>query len=182
MRTLPGMRIRAGRPADAEALRDIERAAGELFRPLGMDAVADDTPPTAELLAQYAQLGQLWVAADDPEGRPLGYLLVEPLADSHHIEQVTVHPRHAGRRIGRALIEHTAQQAAAAGVPALTLTAFAEVPWNAPYYRRCGFRVLDGPELPHALREIRAREAAAGLDRWPRVCMRRDLTGCGQPG
>jgi hypothetical protein len=57
----------------------------------------------------------------------------------------------------------------------LTLTTFAEVPWNAPYYLRCGFRRLGVRELTPGLRAIREREAAHGLDRWPRVCMRRDL-------
>jgi hypothetical protein len=50
-----------------------------------------------------------------------------------------------------------------------------DVPWNAPYYTRCGFRALDDRELTPGLRAIRAHEAAIGLDRWPRVCMRRDL-------
>lgn len=61
-------------------------------------------------------------------------------------------------------------------VPALTLTTFAEVPWNAPYYERCGLRPLADAELTGGLREIRAREATYGLDRRPRVCMRRETT------
>lgn len=61
------------------------------------------------------------------------------------------------------------------GAPALTLTTFTDVPWNAPYYARCGFRRLDDGELTPGLREISEREAAHGLDRWPRVCMRRAL-------
>ena len=59
--------------------------------------------------------------------------------------------------------------------PALTLTTFTEVPWNAPYYLRCGFRVLADTEITPELRAIRTAEAARGLDAWPRVCMRRDL-------
>jgi hypothetical protein len=47
------------------------------------------------------------------------------------------------------------------------------VPWNAPYYERLGFRRVD--DLTPGLRAIRAAEAARGLDRWPRVAMRRDL-------
>jgi hypothetical protein len=50
------------------------------------------------------------------------------------------------------------------------------VPWNGPYYERCGFRVLPDDDLTPGLREIRAHEIAFGLDRWPRVTMRRDLT------
>ena len=89
--------------------------------------------------------------------------------------QVSVHPDCAHRRLGRALLDHAADHASADGLAALTLTTFASVPWNAPYYRRCGFRVLDDAELTPGLRVIRQREAELGLDRWPRVCMRRDL-------
>jgi len=49
------------------------------------------------------------------------------------------------------------------------------VPWNAPYYARCGFRILGDAEVTPGLRAIRRREAEMGVDRWPRVCMRRDL-------
>jgi hypothetical protein len=73
------------------------------------------------------------------------------------------------------MLEHAAGRAAAGGLPALTLTTFAEVPWNAPYYERCGFRRLAEAELTAGLREVRRREAELGLDRWPRVCMLRDL-------
>jgi len=49
------------------------------------------------------------------------------------------------------------------------------VPWNAPYYRRCGFRVIDDEALTPGLRSIQKAEAAHGLNRWPRVVMLRDL-------
>jgi hypothetical protein len=48
------------------------------------------------------------------------------------------------------------------------------VAWNAPYYRRLGFRELDRAEETPGLRRIRRAEAEHGLDRWPRLCMRRD--------
>jgi hypothetical protein len=73
------------------------------------------------------------------------------------------------------MLEHAAGRGATAGLPALTLTAFTEVLWNAPYYERCGFRRLAETEITLGLREVRRREAEHGLDRWPRVCMRRDL-------
>jgi hypothetical protein len=49
------------------------------------------------------------------------------------------------------------------------------VPWNGPYYRRLGFREVAPAEETLGLRRVRAHEAAIGLDRWPRLCMRRDL-------
>ncbi len=113
--------------------------------------------------------------AVDGADAPVAYLIAERVEGSLHVEQVSVHPDHARRGIGRSLLEHLATVAVGGGVPALTLTTFTEVPWNAPYYARCGFRALGEDALTPGLREIRARETAHGLDRWPRVCMRRDL-------
>ena len=56
------------------------------------------------------------------------------------------------------------------------MTTFADVPWNAPYYVRCGFRVLEDGEVTAGLRAIRQHEASFGMDRWPRVCMPRLVT------
>jgi GNAT superfamily N-acetyltransferase len=92
-----------------------------------------------------------------------------------HIEQVSVHPRAARRGVGRALLAHAADRAREEGLTALTLTTFTEVPWNAPYYARLGFRPLREADLTPGLRAIRATEAGHGLDRWPRVCMRKPL-------
>ncbi len=57
----------------------------------------------------------------------------------------------------------------------MTLTSFALVPWNAPYYTRLGFVTLPNADQSPELREIRRTEAERGLDTWPRVAMRRQL-------
>ena len=156
------------------AAQEIERAAGLVFADVGMPEIAADEPLPAAELDRYRRAGLAWAAADQGD-QPVGYLLAEPVDAALHVEQVSVHPRAARRGVGRALLEHAATHAAAHGLGALTLTTFADVPWNAPYYRRCGFRVLEEREWTPGLRAIREREAAHGLDRWPRVCMRRDL-------
>ncbi len=94
---------------------------------------------------------------------------------SAHVEQVSVDPRFAGRRLGWQLLDHVADQARRHGLDAVTLTTFRDVPWNAPYYERCGFRPLADAELGPGLRRVRDDEAAHGLDPGRRVCMRRDL-------
>ncbi|NGO48376.1 GNAT family N-acetyltransferase [Streptomyces ureilyticus] len=168
------MPIRPATPADLPLLQDIERAAGELFRPLGMPEIADDAPPSLDVLERFRQAGHAWVAEDDATGHVVAYLVGEPVDGAFHIEQVTVHPDAGRRGVGRVLIAYAAECARDEGLTALTLTTFADVPWNAPYYERLGFRALTGPELTPGLRKIRATEAEHGLDRWPRVCMRRD--------
>ncbi|KIZ15587.1 GNAT family N-acetyltransferase [Streptomyces natalensis] len=170
------MRIRIPAASELAALQEIERAAGEAFRALGMAPVADDDPPGVGELLRYRAAGRLLAAYGEsgPGGPPVGYLFWEPVDGCVHIEQVSVHPDHARRGIGRALIDRA--EGEGRGAAALTLTTFAEVPWNAPYYMRLGFRVLADGELTPGLREIRAEEARRGLDRWPRVGMRRPRT------
>lgn len=168
------MRIRPARRDELSLLRELELAAGCWFRDIGMVEVADHEPPPVETLAEQQQAGRILVAVDDTD-RVVAYVVTEPVDGTVHIEQVSVHPEHARQGIGRELLEHVAERAAAEGVPALTLTTFVEVPWNMPYYLRCGFRVLPEGEWTPGLRTIREREVALGLDQWPRVVMRRDL-------
>lgn len=166
--------IRLARPDDLPALIDIEREAGELFRDVDMAAIADDDPGSVAELAVHQADGRAWVSVDDGD-RPVAYLIAEVVDGHAHIEQVSVRPSHARRGLGSALIESLAAWAAARGLPSLTLTTFAAVPWNAPYYERLRFRVLDDTEIGDGLRAIRRAEVARGLDAWPRVAMIRPL-------
>ncbi|MFB7514787.1 GNAT family N-acetyltransferase [Streptomyces sp. NPDC056144] len=170
------MRIRAAAPAELPLLQDIERAAGEPFRSLGMGDVADDDPLPLDVLEAYRREGRAWVAVD-ADDRPVAYLLSDTVDGAAHIEQVSVHPDAARRGVGRALIEHLEAAAREQGLAALTLTTFSEVPWNAPYYTRLGFRALadSDPALTDGLRAISRAEAAHGLSAWPRICMRREV-------
>ncbi|WP_226351565.1 MULTISPECIES: GNAT family N-acetyltransferase [unclassified Pseudonocardia] len=172
--------IRAARVADVPTLREIERAAGESFRAIGLDVVAADDPPPAAVLAAYVVAGRAWVAQRSAGGTgdagPLvGYLIADLVDGCAHVEQVSVLPSQRGRRIGEGLVEHLAGWARDRGLPALTLTTYRDVPWNGPYWARLGFRELIAPGP--GLRAIREQEAARGLDVWPRLAMRRELAG-----
>jgi GNAT superfamily N-acetyltransferase len=170
----PSQRIRSVSPDELERLREIERAAGQCFTDVGMPEIADDDPLPVSELDRYRRTGLAWVAVDRAD-QPVAYLIADPVDDGLHVEQVSVHPRCARRGIGRSLLERAARHAVAGGASALTLTTFEYVPWNAPYYRRCGFDILGEREWTPGLRAIREREAAHGLDRWSRVCMSKKL-------
>ncbi|GGQ40449.1 GCN5 family N-acetyltransferase [Streptomyces griseomycini] len=168
------MDIRSPRVNELPVLQDIERAAGQRFHDIGMREIADDGPLPLGELVRYQQSGLAWVAVDAADV-PIAYLIADRVDGGIHVEQVSVLPDSARRGIGKSLLDHLADHAQSEQAPALTLTTFSEVPWNAPYYSRCGFRVLADSMLTPGLRKIREREAADGLDRWPRVCMRRQL-------
>jgi len=169
-----GVTIRPARSDDLSVLVEIERAAGDLFRQLDPDLLADHDPGSVEELLPYANDCRAFVSIDAHD-RPVGYLLIDLVDGAAHIEQVSVHPDHARKGLGRALIEHAASWASARALHSLTLTTYLDVPWNAPYYERLGFRSLPAGEETAGLRAIRERERALGLEVWPRTSMRRFL-------
>jgi GNAT superfamily N-acetyltransferase len=166
--------IRPARPADAESIRAVERAAGRRFAEIGMSTVADDEPMAADRLVRYAAEGRSWVAESDG-GDVAGYVVVEAIDGCAHVEQLSVRPEHQGRGLGRRLLEEVDGWARREGLAALTLTTFGDVPWNRPLYEHLGFRCLDEVELSPGLLAVREAEAALGLDPSDRVVMRRDL-------
>jgi ribosomal protein S18 acetylase RimI-like enzyme len=166
--------IRTANLDDLPSLRMIEWAAGEAFRGIGMAAIAEDEPLSTEELAVYQANGRAWVATDDDD-HPVAYILARTVDSGAHIDQVSVHPNCARRGIGATLIETVCAWAKEQQLAVVTLTTFAEVPWNAPYYRRLGFSVVPEAEITDGLRRISEDEAAHGLSQWPRVVMRRPL-------
>ncbi len=172
--TVSQVTIRPARHKDLPALREIERCSGQRYREVGLDHVADDEPPSIELLEGYAAAGRAWVAVE-MSGEPVGYILVDRIDGCGHVEQVSVLPDYQGQGLGRALIDQARAWAIESEMSALTLTTFGHIPWNRPLYEHLGFRVLTDADIGPGLRAVREREVAQGLDPKLRVVMRLDI-------
>ncbi|HXD68949.1 MAG TPA: GNAT family N-acetyltransferase [Gaiellales bacterium] len=168
-----GFVIRPPAADELGRLVEIEAAAGRAFAEHGMPEIAADDPGSPAELEPYREADRAWVAADG--AGPVAYLLAAEVDGCLHVEQVSVDPAHAGRGIGAALIDHLAAAARADGRPALTLTTFRDIPWNAPYYARLGFAELPDGEWGPQLRALVARERTAIPGDHPRVAMIRRL-------
>ncbi|WP_410874975.1 GNAT family N-acetyltransferase [Nocardia sp. A7] len=166
--------VRLAREDEIAALQEIERRAGAPFAEVGMSAVAEDEPPSWEVLRDFVTAGRAWVWPDDDD-HPIAYLVLGLVDDQPHIDQVSVDPAYAGARIGKRLIDHAVGWSKSRGLHEITLTTFTQVPWNGPYYERLGFTYIPPADEPPGLRAIRATEVAHGLDEWPRACMRAEL-------
>jgi GNAT superfamily N-acetyltransferase len=167
-----GYAVEPARPEHVAALPAIERAAARLFPPDVLPpALRDDAVPVEEHAAAQAA-GRLWVALS-PEGRPVGFALVHAAGDAAFLAELDVHPEHGRRGLGRALVGAVVAGARAAGLARVTLTTFAHVAWNAPFYERLGFRRLTADELSPGLARALRHEAASGLRN--RVAMERRL-------
>jgi GNAT superfamily N-acetyltransferase len=163
--------IEPAEAGDVPALPAIERAAAELFTGWPLPpGILEETTALAELEAAR-QGGRLWVARAG-DGEVVGFAQVELVGGQPHLEEIDVLPFHGCRGIGRLLLGAVQDWARAHGHAGLTLTTFRDVPWNAPFYARCGFRILHPAEIPAALRAVVEEEAARGLDPTTRVVMR----------
>ncbi|MGY1661876.1 GNAT family N-acetyltransferase [Geodermatophilus sp. SYSU D00705] len=163
--------VRVATAADLPGLAAVELAADGLFRARG---VLDLPPPPA--VEERAAAWRVLVA-----GRPvLGFAVLERVDGDVHLEQLSVHPGAMRRGIGAALLAATVAAAREAGARRVTLLTYADVPWNAPWYARHGWR-----ELPHpgpGLRALQDAERALGLDRHGRrVAMARPVSPAPTP-
>jgi GNAT superfamily N-acetyltransferase len=157
---------------DAGRIQDVDRSSGQTFAEIGMQWVADHPPTPLDELEGYRRAGRSWVAVDT-SGVVVGYVIVDLVDGCAHIEQLSVERTRQGEGFGKALVSEVESWATAAGLSALTLTTFSEVPWNRPLYEHLGFEVVDEDELSPGLRQIRDAETARGLDPATRVCMRK---------
>lgn len=179
--------------SDVLQLPSLEVVGGEIFRTVGMDAIADDEPPALAPLQASQEAGHIWVATTEPSAaspgdsqKIVGYILVHLLHSAGgnppcaHIQQVTLSPEFAGQKIGAKLVKHVEAWASSQGFQQISLTTFRDVPWNAPYYQRLGFNVVSDEELLEAknvaLKDVVDEEKGVEvLARWPRVAMRKSL-------
>ncbi len=166
--------VRPARARDLPLIAAIEDAGLPMFEDvlgdLTGDALASPAPSGQE---RAGQPGFLLVAGDPV----IGFAHVVDLVAHAHLAQISVHPDHGRRGVGAALLEAAAERATLKGHGSLTLTTYADLPWNAPFYARHGFEEfapddpLTGPQLA-----ISAEEEQLGLGRHGRrVWMRRVL-------
>ena len=151
------MSVRPAQDDDLPLLAALERAADQLFVPLGMT----DFPPPATP-QQRAGAWRVLV-----EGRPpRGFAVLERVDGAVHLEQLSVDPAHGRQGIGAALLAAAVDAAREAGADRVTLCTYADVPWNGPFYARHGFVEVDRPTP--GLAALLAHEVELGLDRYGR--------------
>jgi len=172
--------VRAATAADSAVLQRVEIDAGAQFATVGLADVAAHDPFSIAELDAYAAAGRSWVATD-ADGAIVGYAVAAVVDGLGHLEQVSVLPEAQGTGVGRALIARVEAWARDQGYPAVTLTTFVDVEWNAPLYAHLGYRTLDESEIGPELRAVRDEETRHGLDPARRVCMRTETGAVSVP-
>lgn len=167
--------IRLATKHDVSCIPEIERAAAKLFlartSELGLTPETFDRATSIEQLQYAEREGRLWIALT-PGGLVVGFALVVIIDRFAHLEEVNVLPAHGRRGIGKALIRAVCKWALGKAIPAVTLSTFREVPWNGPFYKRMGFRIVDPRDVSSGHVELVRLEKERGLRTDLRVIMR----------
>ena len=124
-------------------------------------------PGTVE---EFAAALVVLVAADPP----VGLCRIDAIGDGAHLEQLSVHPDHARRGIGRALLRAGCAWATEQGYRELTLATYRDVPWNGPFYASEGFVEVGPVDDWHLARGLEPEEPVMGRF-GTRVLMSRSL-------
>ncbi len=167
-------RIRLARPEDVPQLPNVERAAAENFRELGLAELFREVLSSVEDLEEACAEGRLWVATGESDA-PVGFALASRLGSHAHLDELDVHPDHGRQGLGRALVGAVIEWARAERLRAISLTTLSNVAWSAPFYETFGFRILAPSERGAYLDELLRQEAARGLPAEHRVAMRLEL-------
>jgi GNAT superfamily N-acetyltransferase len=166
MSPLPAVRL--AEPDELTLLPALERAADSLF-----DEVVRGPLPGPGSVEELAAAAVVLVAGDPP----VGLCRVDRIGPGDtglHLEQLSVHPDHGRRGIGRALLRAAVAWARDARADALTLVTYREVPWNGPFYASEGFVEL-GPAEPWLVRRGLPTEAPVMATGGTRIVMVRRL-------
>lgn len=157
-------------------LPEIERLAAGLFKTcpeeLGITEEMYEDVSSVETFAAAQRAGRLWVASEG--GAPVGFALVTEIEGYAHLDEIDVLPPHGGRGIGSALLTTVCRWAKDNGYAAVTLRTFRDVPWNAPFYRSRGFRIVESAAVSAAHVRLEAAERRRGLRTDIRVTMAYD--------
>jgi GNAT superfamily N-acetyltransferase len=170
----PEYAIRSAQIEELPQLAAIERAAAIRFWDTPYTFLADGEPLPIEFIQHRFQAGQVWVAVDR-YNIVIGFAITREVDRTLYIQEIDIAPEHGQRGIGRALIETVQTWGSRSGYAVMSLSTFRDLPWNAPFYAKLGFRILDEAELTPGFQQIRAHEREAGLPIVDRVIMQCDL-------
>jgi GNAT superfamily N-acetyltransferase len=172
--TRGGYKVRLADRGDVHLLPQVELSAARRFMQYGYDALMVGVPPSNETLERRQIQGRIWVATEAGDV-PVGFATASIEDRVAHLDDLHVLPAHGSRGLGTELIEAVCGWAVKHGARALTLSTLLDVPWNAPFYLRRGFRILDRSEWPDSLSRLRELERGAGLPVDHRVMMLREV-------
>jgi predicted N-acetyltransferase YhbS len=166
------MRLRPATAADIPRLHDIEMSAAALFE--GSHLIDMDETMVVATTDHLAAIEAGLSLIAEVEGRAAGFVMGEMHGADAYLHELDVDLAYQQRGIGAALVRGFVDAARTKRASAVVLSTFRDPPWNAPFYRRLGFRDVERAAFLPWMAEIEAQQAEF-LDIATRVFMRLGL-------
>jgi GNAT superfamily N-acetyltransferase len=167
---MDGIVIGNAQPAHLRAIPAIELAAATIFPEADLPQRIRHRVTAAEDLQHALDGGRLWTAVTS-EGDIVGFAMADVVDGEAYLVEVDVTPEYGRRGIGSHLVSAVISWAREGGFKALRLITFSHIPWNAAFYEKLGFSVIDRPEPGTELAGLMEVERRAGIDISRRVAM-----------
>ncbi|SMR51003.1 unnamed protein product [Zymoseptoria tritici ST99CH_1E4] len=180
----PPFTLRSATPDDIPTLCAIGKSAVSKFGSIPELAHLVGASEDAAMLKKVENSlsrGRIFLAESSSEPRAAaGFLGAFQMDSTLYISEISVHPSFGGQGVGGmlldAVLEWARERAREKGEPTAraSLTAYAEVPWNGPWYERRGFREVDAATLgPEHVEKMRYDRDERDLNRpgYHRYCM-----------
>lgn len=162
--------IRLAKKNELWLLKDIEEAAATLFTTTkyGLELQLDTL--SNEILEKQQKENCVWLALDE-KNKAVAFAVVLIINNFAHLHEISVDPKYGRKGIGTKIIQTIMFWAKATKLKGLTLSTFRDIPWNAPFYKKLGFREMKDEEISQELQNIRNDEKINGLPLNERLMM-----------
>ena len=142
--------LREATEDDKDLLATIELDAVALFKTVPELAYLGESHASPEQLSIWLSAGRIYIAEDN--GKAVGFVAAVTMDDTLYIAEISTIQEYQGKGVGLTLIstvfDWARELAAATGSkPRVSLTTYREITWNAPYYRKRGFREVEARTL-----------------------------------
>lgn len=170
-RAVDSISVRLADRKHLAAIPGIEIAASTLFTEADLPLSLRHKVTEMSHLRAAADDGRLWVAVTEQQ-KPVGFASAEVLDETAYLEELDVLPEFGRQGIGTRLLSSVVNWARDGRYPCLLLVTFRHLPWNAPFYNRLGFKIIDSREHGPQIAGLIEEEGRAGIDVSKRVVMR----------
>ena len=162
---------------DIDTLTAIETNAASIFKDIPELADLGGSHVAVETIHDWLSNGRVYIAEDN--GTPAGFVAAIPRDTAVYVAEVSTLPAYQGKGVGTALLglvmDWARERAASTDDrPRVSLTTYREVSWNAPWYRKLGFKEVEPETIgPKHVQKVRYDREERNLERngYTRCCM-----------
>ena len=162
--------LRLARPEDADAFHRVEEDAAKLLvNEPSLEGIP--VPPSRSADEYREMIRQRHCLTACAEDEVIGFAAVRRIGREVHLHELSVATAFQNKRIGATLLGALKIDCRNAGIRAITLHTYRDIPWNAPFYERHGFVIIE--DLDAYPRLAKGQDAAVefGLPRDRRCAM-----------